>query len=103
MEFEVRPPLHFTFTLLSLQQLTKPFLFRNYITSVEEQAMDRVHRIGQTKPVSVVKYVMDGSIEERILAIQEKKQLMNKGALGKLSSAEIRKARLADLRSIFSE
>jgi len=31
--------------------------------AVEDQAIDRVHRLGQTKPVQVTKYVMKGSIE----------------------------------------
>lgn len=38
--------------------------------SVEEQAIDRVHRIGQTKPVKVIRYVCRGTVEERILEIQ---------------------------------
>ena len=97
------------FEVIFLQMFVKSICQHNattfhfYCFSVEEQAMDRVHRIGQTRETSVVKYVMDGSIEERILKIQQKKQLLNKGALGKLTSAEIRSARLADLRSIFSD
>lgn len=69
--------------------------------SVEEQAMDRVHRIGQTKPVRVVRLVCTNSVENRILEIQEKKQTLGKGALRKLSADELRKTRMADLRSIF--
>ena len=30
----------------------------------EEQALDRVHRIGQTQPVIATRYVVRGSIEE---------------------------------------
>ncbi len=41
---------------------------------VERQAMDRAHRIGQTKSVNVHKLVTKGTIEERVLALQEKKQ-----------------------------
>lgn len=52
--------------------------------SVEEQAMDRVHRIGQTKPVRVVRMVSSNSIENRILEIQEAKQALGKGALRKV-------------------
>jgi SNF2 family DNA or RNA helicase len=32
--------------------------------TVEEQAMARVHRIGQTRPVTEIRYIMEGSIEE---------------------------------------
>ncbi len=41
--------------------------------AVENQATDRAHRIGQTKSVWVVKLVAQGTIEERILALQERK------------------------------
>jgi SNF2 family DNA or RNA helicase len=39
----------------------------------ETQATDRAHRIGQTHSVWVVKLVAQGTIEERILALQERK------------------------------
>jgi len=41
--------------------------------AVENQATDRAHRIGQTNSVWVVKLVAQGTIEERILALQERK------------------------------
>ena len=44
---------------------------------------------------------MKGSIEERMLAIQESKLALAKGSLEKLTSEEIRKARVADLKSLF--
>ncbi|MCV2368439.1 DEAD/DEAH box helicase [Roseateles oligotrophus] len=41
--------------------------------AVENQATDRAHRIGQTHTVFVYKLVAQGTIEERILALQERK------------------------------
>ena len=41
--------------------------------AVEQQATDRAHRIGQTQSVWVLKLVAQGTIEERILALQERK------------------------------
>jgi superfamily II DNA or RNA helicase len=41
--------------------------------AVENQATDRAHRIGQTQSVWVVKLVAQGTIEERMLALQERK------------------------------
>ena len=41
--------------------------------AVENQATDRAHRIGQTQSVWVVKLVAQGTIEERILTLQERK------------------------------
>ena len=45
--------------------------------AVERQATDRAHRIGQEKRVFVYKYIMKNSVEERILALQEKKKLLS--------------------------
>ena len=41
--------------------------------AVEAQATDRAHRIGQTQSVWVIKLVAQGTIEERILVLQERK------------------------------
>ena len=41
--------------------------------AVEDQATDRAHRIGQTQSVWVIKLVAQGTIEERILVLQERK------------------------------
>ncbi len=45
--------------------------------AVEAQATDRAHRIGQTQSVWVVKLVAQGTIEERILALQERKAALS--------------------------
>ena len=42
--------------------------------AVEEQATDRAYRIGQSKKVHVIKYVMKDSIEEKIYQLQRKKK-----------------------------
>lgn len=42
--------------------------------AVEEQATDRVHRIGQKNSVQVIKLLAKGSIEEKILKLQDKKK-----------------------------
>lgn len=42
--------------------------------AVEQQAMDRVYRIGQTKEVFVYKLITKGTVEEKILALQNKKR-----------------------------
>lgn len=42
--------------------------------AAEDQAADRAHRIGQTRPVQVHRLVAQGTVEERILALQEHKR-----------------------------
>lgn len=42
--------------------------------AVEDQATDRAHRIGQKKTVYVMKMIASGSIEEKVLALQRRKQ-----------------------------
>jgi SNF2 family DNA or RNA helicase len=42
--------------------------------AVESQAIDRAHRIGQTRPVIAYRIVARGTIEERVLELQEKKR-----------------------------
>ncbi len=49
--------------------------------AVENQATDRAHRIGQSKKVFVYKLVVSGSIEEKILALQDKKAALAAGIL----------------------
>ena len=71
--------------------------------AVEEQAMDRIHRIGQKKPVKIVRYMSENSVEERIQKMQDGKKLFGKGTLGKVSAAELRKVRIGVLCNLFSK
>ena len=65
----------------------------------EQQAIDRVHRLGQFKPVTVRRLIMNGSIEQRILQLQERKLLIARGAMA--SREEMRTFRLEELRLLF--
>jgi len=68
--------------------------------AVEQQAMDRVHRIGQRRQVRVVRFVAADSIESRMVELQEAKAAMGKGAFENLNNEEKRKARMSDLRKL---
>lgn len=48
---------------------------------VEAQAADRAYRIGQDKPVFVYRLVSQGTVEERILQLQDKKRALFEAAL----------------------
>lgn len=43
----------------------------------ENQATDRAHRIGQTKKVTVLKLINKGTVEEKIIELQEKKKILS--------------------------
>ncbi|MBS4099069.1 MAG: DEAD/DEAH box helicase [Sulfuricella sp.] len=49
--------------------------------AVENQATDRAHRIGQENPVFVYKLVTEGTVEEKIVALQGKKRELAQGVL----------------------
>jgi SNF2 family DNA or RNA helicase len=49
---------------------------------VEDQAADRAHRIGQDRPVMVYRMVAKDTVEEAILALQERKRQIADAALG---------------------
>lgn len=68
--------------------------------AMESQAMDRIHRINQTRTVKVTKFVMKGSIEERIVKMQRIKSMQAKGVMQKLTGDEKRKALLGDLKGL---
>ncbi|WP_238536520.1 SNF2-related protein [Stigmatella aurantiaca] len=53
--------------------------------AVEDQATDRAHRIGQTRPVTVSRLVSEGTIEEAILALHAEKREL---AMSLLSEAD---------------
>jgi SNF2 family DNA or RNA helicase len=54
---------------------------------VEDQAADRAHRIGQDRPVMVYRLVARDTVEERILALQERKRALFDAALGDAAGA----------------
>lgn len=71
--------------------------------AVEEQAINRVHRIGQAYPVRVKRFFMQHSVEDRILELQRKKSALVKGALGGQGAEEARAMRVEDLKYLFGK
>jgi hypothetical protein len=55
--------------------------------AVEDQAADRAHRIGQTKPVLIHRLVAADTVEDRVLALQQRKRALAAAALGGAAGA----------------
>lgn len=67
---------------------------RRFLSLLE--AMDRIHRLGQHRPVHAIKLVVEDSIESRIIQLQEKKSAMvdatlsaDDTAMGRLTAEDL--------------
>ena len=70
---------------------------------VENQATDRAHRIGQKNKVTVVKLVTKGTIEERIIELQNKKKVLSENLIeGKNSSDTLSALSEADIKDLLA-
>ena len=67
--------------------------------AVENQATDRAYRIGQTKTLFVYKLIVENSIEEKILQLQESKSSLQKGIY---SEAEGKGEKMIDAEELIS-
>jgi SWI/SNF-related matrix-associated actin-dependent regulator of chromatin subfamily A3 len=69
--------------------------------AIEDQAVDRVHRLGQTRPCTVWRLVMEDSIEERVLEIQsEKRKLVGKAFQEKAKGGKEKTTRMGDIMKL---
>jgi len=68
--------------------------------AVQQQATDRAHRIGQDKPVVSVRLIAEGTLEERILELQDAKRALADAALG-TEGGFLRALSADELRSLF--
>jgi superfamily II DNA or RNA helicase len=67
--------------------------------AAEAQATDRTHRIGQTKVVTSYKLICAGTVEEKVLTLQDTKRALLKDVF-EASDAAAAKLSLADLRDL---
>ncbi|KAK0242216.1 SNF2 family N-terminal domain-containing protein [Armillaria nabsnona] len=82
---------------LNLTEASRVYLMDSWWNpAVEYQAMDRIHRLGQHRPVKAIKLVVEDSIESRIVQLQEKKSAMvdatlspDDSAMGRLTPADL--------------
>jgi len=69
--------------------------------AVENQATDRAHRIGQNKAVFVYKLITENTLEEKIIAMQAKKQALANGVYQNGKQGEDLKLNANDLQELF--
>lgn len=55
-------------------------------SAIEEQAIDRIHRIGQLNPVTVKRLVIEGTVEERLLGVR-RSLAADSGSVGTICGA----------------
>ena len=70
--------------------------------AAENQATDRAHRIGQKKAVFVYKFVTENSVEEKIIAMQAKKQALAQGVYDHEDQGEDLKLTADDMQMLFA-
>lgn len=68
---------------------------------IEEQAIDRAHRIGQMRPVQVHRILVPNTVEDRIVMLQEKKRALIEGALDEKASQNIGRLGERELAFLF--
>jgi DNA repair protein RAD16 len=64
------------------------------------QAIDRTHRLGQRRPIFATRFIVEDTIEERILQLQEKKKLVFDGTVGG-DAGSMARLTVDDMRFLF--
>ncbi|ESK86005.1 snf2 family dna-dependent atpase [Moniliophthora roreri MCA 2997] len=70
--------------------------------AAESQAYDRAHRIGQEKNVYIKRLVVENTIEERMLQLQEVKVGLAEAALGEGTGTKLHKLSMKDIKFLFA-
>ncbi|KAF4724176.1 hypothetical protein FOZ63_001611, partial [Perkinsus olseni] len=89
---------------INLQAANKAFVIDPWWNPAAElQAVQRAHRLGQTRDVQVVKFIATSTIEERIRILQRKKQLAADTTVGgdENASYHLQQLSLQDLKFLF--
>jgi SWI/SNF-related matrix-associated actin-dependent regulator of chromatin subfamily A3 len=88
---------------LNLTVASRAYLMEpHWNPTVEDQALARIHRMGQTKEVTTIRYIMKDSFEEHVIKIQDRKKNLADVLLsqGKGTDSDLVRTRLLHLRSL---
>ena len=78
------------------------FIFEHrWNPAAEMQAIDRTHRLGQYRPIRAVRFIAEGTVEERVLQLQEKKRLVFDGTIGR-DAASLKMLTVNDMKALFT-
>src|ERR1700735_4806892 len=92
---EEEPEKHSYFYLLDLTHV-----YRNPF--IEMQAVDRAHRIGQQKPVKVHRILVENTVEDRIIDLQNSKRKLVETALDEKASKGLGRLGRQELMYLFN-
>jgi len=90
---------------LNLTTASKAYVMEpQYNPAAEAQAVDRIHRLGQTREVTITKFIMKDSFEEQMLMLQKRKTeladlSMNRNL--KYDKEDSAKRKMEELRILF--
>jgi SNF2 family DNA or RNA helicase len=68
--------------------------------SIENQAADRLHRLGQKRTVHIHRYIMTETIEERMLDLQEEKVRLARTAFREDRQENVSEQRIHDIQTL---
>uniref|UniRef100_A0A8D0GVD1 Helicase like transcription factor n=1 Tax=Sphenodon punctatus TaxID=8508 RepID=A0A8D0GVD1_SPHPU len=70
--------------------------------AAEDQCFDRCHRLGQKQDVVITKFIVKNSVEENMLAIQNKKRELAAGAFGakKQTTSEMKQTKINEIKTL---
>ena len=68
---------------------------------IEEQAIDRAHRLGQKRPVRVQRILVGNTVEDRIVELQDKKRALISEALDEKAGQQISRLGARELAYLF--
>lgn len=69
---------------------------------VEKQAINRAHRLGQRRPVEVVRLTVQHTVEQKMIDLQKKKAQLASDLLTEGQTTDTSRLGLAELKIIFS-
>ncbi|PIC42894.1 hypothetical protein B9Z55_009820 [Caenorhabditis nigoni] len=69
--------------------------------ALEQQACDRIYRMGQKKPVYIHRLIVKNTIEQRVVELQEKKMTLAASVLDGTATRKMNKLTTADIRMLF--